>query len=276
MHKLLLHAGAATASFDEVAAVPTPDGNARWTPIPHALLLQTVIDQVTASGMTVAEPEYALWGKAGERFFGVLTLRNGDNHDDYATLIGLRNSHDQSYSAGLVCGARVFICDNRSFSGEVRMDRKHTSGIFRDLPGLTNRALGRLHDLRGFQDQRIAAYKAWEINDQMVHDFIIRTVDLGVLKPTKIPALLAEWRTPTHDEFKPRTAWSLFNAYTEVLKGAFTELPRRTMTLHGMVDLMVGVEKPAAIEVIDDEAAVTITANDAAIADAEDFIIEEA
>lgn len=41
-------------------------------------------------------------------------------------LVGLPNSHDQSYPAGLVAGTSVLVCDNRAFAGEVKISRKHT------------------------------------------------------------------------------------------------------------------------------------------------------
>jgi hypothetical protein len=39
----------------------------------------------------------------------------------------------------------------------------------------------------------------------------------------------------------PRTAWSLFNAFTEALKGNIGEFPRRTQALHGLMDLECGL-----------------------------------
>jgi hypothetical protein len=32
--------------------------------------------------------------------------------------------------------------------------------------------------------------------------------------------VLEAWEEPRHEEFAPRTAWSLFNAFTEVAKGS--------------------------------------------------------
>lgn len=48
--------------------------------------------------------------------------------------------------------------------------------------------------------------------------------------------------SPTrHDDFRLRTVWSLFNAFTETLKGNLTDLPRRTEALHGLLDHHVGL-----------------------------------
>ena len=33
-----------------------------------------------------------------------------------------------------------------------------------------------------------------------------------------MPALIKEWREPRYEAFQPRTAWSLLNCYTTVLK----------------------------------------------------------
>ena len=52
---------------------------------------------------------------------------------------------------------------------------------------------------------------------------------------------MKEWRQPRHDDFKPRTVWSLFNAFTEVAKEtSLFSLPKRTITLHGLMDSQAG------------------------------------
>ena len=86
--------------------------------------------------------------------------------DDYALVLGLRNSHDKMFPAGIVAGASVFVCDNLSFSGEVKFARKHTRFINRDLPQIVERAIGKLVDLWHDQDARIGAYKEAEVDDR--------------------------------------------------------------------------------------------------------------
>lgn len=237
---LILHAGAAAATYADVAAVETPHAVAEWVPIPHATLLNTVVDELNANGLEVTESAYGLWQK-GARFFATLALAQRGKEGDYQTVVGIRNSHDKAFAATLGMGSRVFVCDNLAFSADIKIARKHTTNILRDLPALTNRAVAKLSEYRGFQDNRIDAYKSWAVTDEMAHDFMARTVMLNLLPTTKFPAVLKEWHEPSHEEFAPRTAWSLFNAYTEALKGAFTALPRRTMGLHGMMDAMTGV-----------------------------------
>ena len=47
---------------------------------------------------------------------------------------------------------------------------------------------------------------------------------------------------PKLSAFEPRNVWSLFNAFTETLKdGNLAELPKRTEALHGLLDVVVGL-----------------------------------
>jgi hypothetical protein len=238
---LILHCGARTATREQVAGVATPPGTRTWHPLAHGRLLDGVQGALERAGLHVVSEAHGLT-RDGDRYFGLLQVANGDNPEDFGLVVGLRNSHDRSFPAGLVVGATVLICDNLSFSGEVRLARKHTAHVERDLPALIDRAVGCLGDLRRTQETRFAAYRTHELTDSAAHDLLIQALDARVLPLTRIPALLGEWRQPRHPEFRQgRTAWRLFNAFTETLKGNLDALPRRTQALHGLLDAACGL-----------------------------------
>lgn len=157
-------------------------------------------------------------------------------------IVGLRNSHDKTYPAGLVAGTRVCVCDNLSFCGEVRIARKHTRYAYRDMRHLTARAVGQLGEKFQRQDYRIAAYKKEFMPDRSAHDLVIRAVDCRAIMTTQVSSVLKEWREPTYPDFQPRTAWSLFNAFTENYKTLepSTSL-HRSQALHSLFDQLVGL-----------------------------------
>ena len=243
MLNLVLHCGARHVEREAVERAATPVGSATWVPVPHHRLLEQVESTLVADGMRVVSQAHALW-QEGLRYFGLLEVQNGQAHDDYGLVIGLRNSHDKSFPAAIALGSSVFCCDNLAFSAEVTIARRHTRFIERDLPRVVHTAVGRLADMRGQQDQRIRTYQETELDDRTAHDLVIRAIDAQVLPVTQVPAVLEEWRTPKFAEFADngRTAWRLFNAFSESWKGRnLAALPRRSQALHGLLDAACGL-----------------------------------
>ena len=244
LHKspnLILHCGAQAAEWEEVRCVPTPSPTDTWTPIPHGELIQTVERTLTSTHLRIGARAHSL-SHEGQRYFGLMEIHAQKSSTDYCWVLGLRNSHDKTFPAGIVAGASVFVCDNLSFSGEVKFTRKHTRFILRDLPQMVERSIGQLMARWHDQDRRIAAYKEAGITDTEAHDLVIRATDVGVCSNRLIPPVLHEWREPRHNAFAPRNVWSLFNAFTESLKdGNLAELPKRTEALHGLLDVHVGL-----------------------------------
>jgi len=239
---MLLHCGGQLVDRRTVYQVPTPSGTATWYPLAHAGLIHEVETQLTSAGFDLVGEHHAL-SHEGARYFGLFEVNTPGRDDrDYGWVVGLRNSHDKSYPAGLVAGSKVFVCDNLSFCGEVTISRKHTRFAVRDLKHLTSRAVGQLGDKFHRIDERIAAYRSRRVNDPQAHDLLIRALDCRAINPTQVPDVLKEWREPVHEDFRPRNAWSLFNACTEAFKGINPHtVVERSQALHGLFDGIVGL-----------------------------------
>lgn len=237
---LVLHCGAAAVQKSELNAVRTPPATPTWSPVPHIRFIEQVERALFAARLFIVNQAHAL-SHGGDRYFGLIQVEGGRSNRDYSLVLGLRNSHDKRFPAGLVAGAQVFVCDNLSFHGEVRLSRKHTRFIGRDLPLLTERAIGQLQEKWHRQEERIDRYMAYALDDRDAHDLMVRAVDVGVCPVTVLPKVVQEWREPRHEVFRERTVWSLFNGFTEALKGNLPLLPGRTQALHGLMDGYVGL-----------------------------------
>ncbi|MEX2606081.1 MAG: DUF932 domain-containing protein, partial [Kiritimatiellia bacterium] len=186
-------------------------------------------------GMRIANQAHGL-SHDGNRYFGLLEIANGSGQPDYSRVLGIRNSHDKRFPAGLVLGNQVLVCDNLSFNGEIKVSRKHTTFILNDLPHLIDDAVARLYCNWKDLDRRIQTYKSTPLPAMRAHDLTVHALDAQVICGSMVPKVLHEWREPRHQEFRPRTVWSWFNACTEVLKGNLGMLPTRTQRLHGLCD----------------------------------------
>jgi Domain of unknown function (DUF932) len=216
---LIIHCGGWSATLADLASVPVPEPTESYVPVPYPRLIEEIKLHVPRFGLMVTREEYAL-AREGRQMFGVLTCRNGRPDQDYSLALGIRSSLDRSLSVGLTAGSRLWVCDNLAFSGEVTMHRKHTVHIFRDLPDLIYTMLSQVSSMRSRIDGEIAAMKNRELQPANAHHLMVEAVKGNVAPASRLPKVIEAWEEPQHEAFRPRTAWSLFNAFTEVQKGS--------------------------------------------------------
>ena len=220
--------------------ISTPIPTLSWTPLPHHELMDRVEKRIQDYGYRIQHSN-CLLSHGGDRFFGSLTLGSRRSLG-YRRMIVIRNSHDKSVAAGLVAGARVIVCSNGMFTGdEICLNRKHTSRLFEDLDQKIDEGFQKVFSEWQANDLRIMRYRETEISDERAHDLIIRSVDAEAIPPSAIPRVLKEYREPWHEEFMPRTAWSLHNAFTETMKEKPHLIPERSRILTGVFDEALGI-----------------------------------
>lgn len=236
--------------FTEVNEVVTPEPTESWQPISHSFLVNKTREMLVNSGLSVVQEMHSL-ARGGLRYFGLFQVSDSRRSDtEYTTIVGLRNSHDKGFAAGLCFGQQVFVCDNLCFSGEEVFARKHTANILHDIPQIIYSTVNSLGDKWALQDQRIEAYKNHSLTDEQAHDTIIRAYRKGAVPTTRLSSVVDQWYNPNHDDFAPRNLWSLHNAFTESLKGNLIALPKRTQALNYVFDNQVGLLADTALNAI--------------------------
>jgi hypothetical protein len=226
----------------ELGQIPAPIGSHSWRPVSHLTVLNQVEDRLSQQGITIIDQQLTV-SHGGSRFFGVLHVKNAMAPAGCLPTVGIRNANDQAFACGIAAGLLVICCSNGSFSSdEIALSRRHTTNIMRDLPDLVQSAVHRLGEMWAHQVQQVEAYRGARLSDIRAHDLIVKSLDAGAFSASQIPDVLREYRDSSHEEFQPRTAWSFFNACTEVLKKANPfSLPARTKALHAVCDQYVGL-----------------------------------
>ncbi len=236
---LTLHHGAHGVDRSALLRVPTPEPTSTWQPIAHAELLAQVESALPRYGLAKVSEAHGL-SHNGARYFALLEVSGPRHGAEYVNVLGIRNSHDKRLPVGLVAGNQVLVCSNLAFVGEIKVVRKHTAFVLRDLPTLIDRAMEQLLNRWHEQDRRVEAYRNRRLEDREAHDLVIKGLDAGAIKLTLIPNVLREWREPSYPEFRPRNLWSWFNAVTHELRGRLDVLPGRSRVLYDICDAFVG------------------------------------
>ena len=228
-------------SADQLLTVATPEKTESFQPIGHAYLVDQMREAIARAGYSVKEEEHAL-ARMGQRYFGgfVITGKNLDATDRQLVL-GLRNAHDKSFAASVCIGNRMIVCENLCFASDIKLARKHTTNIMRDIPRVLGEAVGRLVSHFTDMQNRIENYKTLELVEDEAAGLIVKLADAKAIPAREVYPIMQQFRTPNHPEFNGHTLWSLYNGVTECLKGGdLSKLPARTMMMQSIFDARVG------------------------------------
>jgi uncharacterized protein DUF932 len=201
---------------EQLYLVPTPPGTATHRPIPHSEIVQALLETLSSRQIGVVKDEYAV-SHDGMKIFGVLDLELGTHGCRFS--IGIRNSHDKTMRLAMTVGYRVFVCKNMAFSGDFTpVLAKHSKSF--SLVDAISVGVDRMQ--RNFEPMRkqVEAWRQSEVTDVTARIIIYQAFIEGELD---VPKHLARrvhdfYFEPQYEDFRPRTLWSLSNAFTSAFK----------------------------------------------------------
>jgi hypothetical protein len=213
-----------------------PAATESYQAIPHDVLVNMVEDKMQENGFVFGQQSHALWRDQDARYFGNMELLHDNGNDQFALMLGIRNSYDKSISAQLLLGANVWLCANMSYSAANVVGRKHTTHIMRDLPGMIDMEVRKTTVFAAIQEERFERYQDHALTDTRADRLMIQMIRSGAVNTSRFDKVVKEWYDPKFDHGSKKV-WRLFNAVTEALKGSpVHDLPRRTLRLQSLMD----------------------------------------
>lgn len=235
---LNLHSGGHLVTLDELREVKAPPPEGRWFPLAHAKVVDTVAGTLKDAGYVIESQQLAV-ARNNHRFFGTLTLGT-PLVSGVQLAVGIRNSTDKSFPLGFCAGSRVFVCSNLAFRSELLVKRKHTRFGEQRFTEAIAGAVTQLTSFRQQEADRIKRFMLTDLTDDQADALILRSFEKGIISAPLLPKVIAEWRKPSFEEFEPRTVWSLFNAFTTILRPRTETVPAvvagQTMRLNALLD----------------------------------------
>lgn len=230
--------------WGEVNDCHTPGSTFTHYPLAHKDFVAQIKQSLGSSGYRIEKEAHQL-SHDGARYIGVMKLTRdttqqslfGDNDEGGGLLLGARNSHDKAWSTGIISGSHLSVCSNGLFNGEVKIARKHTRNLMRDLPHLCDSAIRRFNIAAQKQSEQIATYKECDLSTREANDLMIKALEAKAITASKLPKVIKAYKESPHPEFRPRNMWSLTNAFTEVYKEMSVDnVMSRSFNLHKVMD----------------------------------------
>lgn len=197
-----------------LAKIATPEATDTFRPIPHYELINTLVETLSFRHIQVVGEEYAV-SPEGEKMFGLLEL--DATFLDCRFSIGVRNAHDKSMRLGLVAGYRVMVCTNMAFQGEFHpVLAKHTKKF--NLQDALTLGVDRIQRNWTPLKEALERRQNFELTENQARLHIYEAFVDGAL-PIKLMRTVDHlFFFPQHKEFRPRTLWTLENAFTSAFK----------------------------------------------------------
>jgi len=210
------------AKLKTIRIAPKGVRSDRWIGIQHEALASCINREAKEAGMKIISESWAV-SEDQHDLFGDLTVQPSSRIKDWPSgllpSMGVLHSNMGRTALRLYAGATVTVCSNGLVAvagSDIVLARKHTSGI--------NLNLAVAHGLEKFEKRLNEIPKFVRIlkESNLAESEAALTVnEIGALRwmPwSDIGKVWSEWRTPRHKDFQPRTRWSLYNAFTEVMK----------------------------------------------------------
>jgi hypothetical protein len=242
--------GSTEIDYSHLASLPQPQslGN-RHYPVHHKTFTDLVLNKTRSLNYTIEEARFGLDDK--QNLFGYIKIDKADGSANgvFKHVIGIRNSLCQKFRAGLVAGTSVMVCDNLAFFGEIATGHKNTQHIMDNLPGRIDGMMSQIQDNWKAQAQRYDTYADTKLSEQEAESLVTKACRRNLALPkSRLDDVLDEYENPRHDAFSDRNAWSLFNAFTEILKESPTMLQQRTSRLHNVFDSFCETKTPERLD----------------------------
>ncbi len=205
-----------TINRDELALVLTPPATATHQPVPHHEIVQALVETLGFRHIGVVHDEYAV-SPDGMKMFGVLDLETEMHGARFS--IGLRNSHDKTMRLALTCGYRVFVCSNMAFSGDFTpVLAKHSKSL--NLVDSISVGVDRMQRNFAPMQKQVESWQSMELSTVSAKMIVYEAF---IESELEVPKHLARrvhdlYFEPQYEEFRPRTMWSLSNAFTSAFK----------------------------------------------------------
>ena len=199
--------------------------NLTFTPINHGVYADLCVAAIKRAGHVVVGEQWILSNNDAIMYGSLDILPNPalaleiDLGQPAWASIGVVHSNEQGGMKNLMyCGATVGCCLNTLLTGSAVMNTRNSKLLDTKIHKEFDRALERwaidAHELTSLAWRM----RSRKLTNQEASWFIMEAANMDFIATIRITQVWRYWLVPRHAEFQPSTMWSLYNAFTEMVK----------------------------------------------------------
>lgn len=198
--------------------VPVPEETRTYRPVTHVQLMELTEKALTEAGLIIENEKFssARNGMVANAKYTIANLRD----PEMQLQIAWQNSYNKSLSLKFAIGARVFICENGSVSGDMgSFKKKHQGTVQEFTPAAITEYIKRAGDVFKRMQVERDMMKAVDVDDHAAASIIGRAYILEeFISSTELNIIVRELKRPTHSYGAPGSLWELYQYFTFAMK----------------------------------------------------------
>jgi len=207
--------------LDTIATPVVEDVRSIWKPVKHSEVAAATEQAIDGAGLSFADPNYHV-SPDGLTYIAEYVVDAPTEvlpkMDSVQHTVAVMHSNDKRIALKVVAGANVQVCTNGMVIGERVVSKKHTTGL--DLFASFRIALDHYVKQAQTLPFAIESFKQTDVSRNMADHLLVEAGRLNLLPWSGIGKVVKEMKSPTFEAFSDSSAWSLYNAFTHVIKGA--------------------------------------------------------
>ena len=216
---MIYNANATRDNLYGIELVEPAGAGSHWQGIQHGELADCLVDSIMLQGWRQEEGRYSVSDDGYALAASVpVTIPTIAAPDGQRFEVGLLTSNNRRRALTMVVGTQIAVCTNGMCTGEIVLHRKHCGGL--DLMPAFREGL----DKYAVEADKIATIVAemrdTKVDNEHAAEILMTAGHQKLLNWSNVGKAHAEYLRPRHEEHGAGTAWCLFNAFTEIIKGA--------------------------------------------------------
>ena len=200
----------------------------RWKGVQHADLAQGIKNRIESKNWKILDEGFSV-SKDQADLVGAFEVELPDVSapEGQSFSVGFVHSNAQRKGFRMMAGTRVHVCHNGLATGELILNKKHTTNL--QLEDQIDAALDLYKDSISDMKTMIEALRQTELSHDRSNEILMEAGRTNVLPWSHIGMVDREYRKPTYADHDEKTSFGLLQAFTHIVKKSNPQVQMQKM-----------------------------------------------